>query len=84
MRKLNGGTIMKIGEAIKKAMKAEKITQVQLAEKVGAKSQSVIAERLKMDNISINVIIDMLDAVGYEMVIQPKGNKSESQIIIEK
>lgn len=75
---------MKIGEAIKKAMKAEKITQVQLAEKVGAKSQSVIAERLKMDNISINVIIDMLDAVGYEMVIQPKNNNTEGQLTINK
>lgn len=40
---------------------------------VGVKSQSVIAERLKMDNISINVVLDMLDAVGYEMVIVPKA-----------
>ena len=63
---------MKIGEAIKTAMKSKKITQTTLAEMVGVKSQSVIAERLKMDNISINVVLDMLDAVGYEMVIVPK------------
>lgn len=64
---------MKIGEAIKIAMKSKKITQTTLAEMVGVKSQSVIAERLKMDNISINVVLDMLDAVGYEMVIVPKA-----------
>ncbi len=63
---------MKIGEAIKTAMKRKKITQTTLAEMVGVKSQSVIAERLKMDNISINVVLDMLDAVGYKMVIVPK------------
>lgn len=63
---------MKIGEAIKTAMKSKKITQTTLADMVGAKSQSVIAERLKMDNISINVVLDMLDAVGYEMTIGPK------------
>ena len=39
---------MKIGEAIKTAMKSKKITQTTLADMVGAKSQSVIAERLKM------------------------------------
>ena len=64
---------MKIGEAIKTAMKSKKITQTTLAEMVGVKSQSVIAERLKMDNISINVVLDMLDAVGYEMMIVPKS-----------
>ena len=63
---------MKIGEAIKSAMKCKKITQTTLAEMVGVKSQSVIAERLKMDNISINVVLNMLDAVGYQMTIEPK------------
>lgn len=64
---------MKIGEAIKIAMKNKKITQTTLAEMVGVKSQSVIAERLKMDNISINVVLDMLNAVGYEMIIVSKN-----------
>lgn len=77
---------MKIGEAIKSAMKSKKITQTNLAELVGAKSQSVIAERLKMDNISINVVLDMLDAVGYQMVIEPKPEsetpKAETEAII--
>ena len=64
---------MKIGEAIKQAMKSQKITQVQLADMVGAKSQSVIAERLKMDNLSVNTTLEMLDAIDYELIIRPKN-----------
>lgn len=72
---------MKIGEAIKNAMKSKKITQTTLAERVGVKSQSVIAERLKMDNISVNVVLDMLDAIGYEMMIVPKDEDGDGDAI---
>lgn len=72
---------MKIGEAIKNAMKSKKITQTTLAERVGVKSQSVIAERLKMDNISVNVVLDMLDAIGYEMMIVPKDEDGDGDTI---
>lgn len=68
---------MKIGTAIKTVMKSNKITQTQMAEMIGVKSQSVIAERLKMDNISINMVLDMLDTLNYEMIIQSKDNPAE-------
>lgn len=72
---------MRIGKAIKSVMKSDKVTQSKLAEMVGAKSQSVIAERLKMDNISINAVLDMLEALDYEMVIQSKEFPDEKQRI---
>lgn len=77
---------MKIGEAIRQAMKNQKTTQKQLADRIGAKSQSVISERLKMNNLSINTVIEMLDGIGYEMVIQEKkrGRRPEGQIIIDR
>jgi len=65
---------MRIGEAIKKAMKDKKITQLELSKKMGAKSQSVVAQRLRMDNLSIDKILEMLDIIDYEIVIQPKKN----------
>ena len=77
---------MKIGEAIKQALKNQKTTQQQLADRIGAKSQSVIAQRLRTDNLSINTVIEMLDGIGYEMVIQEKkrGRRPEGQIIIDR
>lgn len=78
--------MMKIGEAIKEAMKRQKTTQKQLAERIGAKSQSVISERLRMNNLSVDTVIEMLDAIGYELVIQEKkrGRRPEGQIVIER
>lgn len=77
---------MKISDAIKIAMKNQKTTQVQLAERIGASSQSVIAQRLRMNNLSVDTVIEMLDAIGYEMVIQEKkrGRRPEGQIIIDR
>jgi transcriptional regulator with XRE-family HTH domain len=77
---------MKIGEAIKQALKNQKTTQQQLADRIGAKSQSVIAQRLRMNNLSIEIILEMLDAIGYEVVIQEKkpGRRRDDQILIER
>lgn len=77
---------MKISDAIKIAMKNQKTTQVQLAKRIGASSQSVIAQRLRMNNLSVDTVIEMLDAIGYEMVIQEKkrGRRPEGQIIIDR
>lgn len=77
---------MKISDAIKIAMKNQKTTQAQLAKRIGASSQSVIAQRLRMNNLSVDTVIEMLDAIGYEMVIQEKkrGRRPEGQIIIDR
>jgi transcriptional regulator with XRE-family HTH domain len=75
---------MKIGEAIKLAMKNQKTSQSQMAKRIGATGQSVIAQRLRMDNLSINMVIEMLDVIGYELVIQEKkrGRRPDGQILI--
>lgn len=75
---------MKVNSAIRKVMKETKITQTRLAEILGEKHQSVISERLRQNNISINLAMEMLDVMGYELVIQPKkpGRRPEGQILI--
>lgn len=77
---------MKINEAIKLAMKNQKTTQQQLADRIGAKSQSVISERLKTVNLTTDTVLEMLDAIGYELVIQEKkrGRRPEGQIVIDR
>lgn len=77
---------MKIKDVIRLAMKETRTTQQQLADRIGAKHQSVISERLKMNNLSINTALEMLEALGYELVVQEKrrGRKREGQITIER
>lgn len=75
---------MKMGDAIKKAMSDKGIGQTQMAKMIGAKSQSVIAERLRRDNLSVDTVLEMLSLVGYELVIQETkpGRRPEGQIVI--
>lgn len=75
---------MRLGEAIKAAMKLQKTNQTQMADRIGASSQSVIAQRLRMENLSVDKVTEMLDAIGYELVIQEKkrGRRTEGQIVI--
>lgn len=75
---------MKLGDAIKSAMKLQKTNQTQMAERIGASSQSVVAQRLRMDNLSVDKVMEMLDVIGYELVIQEKkrGRRPEGQIVI--
>lgn len=75
---------MKVGKAIKQAMKATHTTQMQMKERIGAKSQSVVSMRLSSDGLSISNVLEMLDAIGYELVIQPKrpGRRPEGQFVI--
>ncbi|MGN0620543.1 MAG: hypothetical protein ACI4I9_01645 [Porcipelethomonas sp.] len=83
---------MKIGEAIKRVMKDTRTTQVRLIQLINMqagetriKTQSIVSERLKCKNLSVDTVIEMLDAMDYELVIQPKqrGKRKEGQYPIE-
>lgn len=79
---------MIIGDAVRKAMKETKTTQVKLAERLSNPerqvSQTVISERLNHSNMSVNLLLEMLDKLDYELVIQPKkrGRRPEGQILV--
>lgn len=76
---------MKINEAIKEIMRSKGITQKKLQEEVNRKagkevikSQSVMAERLKRNNaMQIDKAYELLDALDYEIVIQPKSTRGK-------
>lgn len=57
-------------EVIKAVMADTGATQSDLAKQIGAKSQSVISERINHKNISIKALLELLDAVGYEVVVR--------------
>lgn len=71
---------MTITLAIKEIMKNRGITQNELKEKLGYKTQSAVAERLKQKSIGVDKACEMLDAIGYEMVIQPKNTRGKRAI----
>ena len=64
---------MKIGEAIRLLMKRHSVTQVEMAKLIGVKGQTVISERIRRENMSVEKILQMIDPLGYQLVIQPKN-----------
>jgi len=78
---------MIITTAIKDIMKKRGVTQNELKEKLGYRTQSAIAERLKQKSIGVDKAFEMLDAMGYEIIIQPKstrGKRATGSYVITK
>lgn len=67
---------MKAKTAIKKIIKQTGWTQLKLADAIGVKGQSVIAQRLAQENLSIKNALELLTPMGYEIVFRPvSGNE---------
>ena len=76
---------MKASEILRAAMSEKGVTQKQLAMSIGAKSQSVVAERLRTNTFTVANLNAMLEALGYELVVQPKkpGRRPDGQFVID-
>ena len=72
---------MKMREAILSVMKEKKISQTALAKMLGYPHQSTIAGRLNVKNMSVNSSIEMLDMLGYDLVVRPRSDDGESYVI---
>ena len=69
---------MKPNEIIGKAMSAGKITQKELAEKVGLKSAQAIGNILYRSNSPrVNNFVKLLDIMGYEVIVRKKIGETE-------
>ncbi len=77
---------MRVEEILTSIMKENGISKAQLGRAVGvvteeevttkpSKATDVINKRMKQKNISVNVLKEMLAAMGYTMTIVPAGPK---------
>ena len=76
---------MKIGSGIRLAMRDKKTSQTELAKRMNENSPQVISNRIRRENsVRVEAALKMLDALGYELIIQPKkaGRRPEGQIVI--
>lgn len=64
-----------IAKAIAKAKEASKMTQGEIAQKMGT-TQSVVSRILRAKNLSVNSLVRYFDACGYEMVITAKKKQA--------
>ena len=74
---------MKSGKIVEKIMKEQGKSKADLGRAVGIPTEKnptdVINKRLKQENISVNVMMEMLNAMGYTMVVVPSGSKLKDE-----
>lgn len=76
---------MKTQEIIETIMEATGKSKAELGRAVGlsdvaengevrrGRASDLISKRIKQKNISVNVLLEMLDAMGYTLAVVPKG-----------
>ena len=62
---------MKSNEVVRSVMTADGITQMELANKLGYKTQSGVGNALSRENgMRVDVFIKMMNAMGYDVVVR--------------
>lgn len=62
---------MKSNEAVRAVMSAAGITQANLADKMGYKTQSGVGNALSRENgMRVDVFVKMMNAMGYDVVVR--------------
>lgn len=74
---------MKAVKIVDKIMKEQGKSKAELGRAVGIPTvknpTDVINKRLKQENVSVNVMLEMLNAMGYTMVVVPSGTKLKDE-----
>lgn len=77
---------MRVESTIKLLMKSKGITQTTMGKMLGLNGYHAVQRRLNNRNMTINNILDMLDILGYEVIIREShsGRRREDEIIITR
>lgn len=77
---------MKINEAIRQIMKDKKVTLLSMAKSIGKERGNDVSARLNNSNMTIDKAVEMLDVLGYEVVLQEKkpGQRRSDQLVIDQ
>lgn len=77
---------MKINKAIRDLMKEKKMSLSAMAEALNKGKGNDISARLNHGNMSFDKAIEMLNVLGYEVVIQEKkqGGRRADQVVIDQ
>ncbi len=76
---------MRINKAINTIMKKEGWSLKQMATAIGKNRPNDVSARLASKNMSFDKAVEMLTAMGYEVVVQPvtAGQRKDGAILID-
>ena len=62
-------------DLVKKAMKERGYTQMKLAKELGYAGSNSIAMQLSGRNMRIDIFVNMLDTLGFDVVVKDRNNR---------
>lgn len=77
---------MQINKAIRQVMRDKGVTLLSMARAIGKERNSDVAARLHKSNMTFDKAVEMLDVLGYEIIIQERrpGARRADQIVIDQ
>jgi DNA-binding phage protein len=77
---------MNFKEMMEKLIKDNKKSHASLAELIGRKNPTFISNMVSRGNCNVDTLLEITDALGYEIIIKPKSgeNKAERTIRLER
>lgn len=77
---------MQINKAIRQVMRDMGVTLLSMAKSIEKERTSDVNARLYYSNMTFNTAVEMLDVLGYEIVIQERrpGARRADQIVIDQ
>ena len=77
---------MQINKAVRQIMRDKGVTLLSMAKAIGKQKANEVSSRLTNPNMSFDKAVEMLDVLGYEIVIQERklGARRADQIVIDQ
>lgn len=77
---------MQINTVIHQLMKAKKMKLITMAKAIGKERGNDISSRLASSNMTFSSAVQMLEVLGYEVVVQERkpGTRRADQIVIDQ
>lgn len=77
---------MQINKAIRSLMKEKNISLISMAKAIGKQRGNDVSSRLLSPNMTFDKAVEMLDVLGYEIIIQERrpGARRADQIVIDQ
>lgn len=77
---------MQINKAIRQVMRDKGVSLLSMAKAIRKERGNDVSARLNIPNMTINNVVEMLDVLGYEIVVQERkpGARRADQIVIDQ
>ena len=74
---------MVLGDLVNEMISVKTSSHKRLAEKIGKKNGSAIGNIIMRNNCTVDTLLDIAEALEYDIVLKPKGNFG-STIVLTK